>query len=215
MNQLSANISKRLSELGMTQKTLADKSKVSQVTIHKLISGKAKTTSKIILIARALDCDPEWLETGVSSLPLGMDKNIIPLGTREHNMPLISWVNAGVWCESPNDFAPGDAEEWLPKPKNAGPRSFALRVEGDSMTSPHPGQRSYPPGVIIYVDPDRDAANGSRVVARDGSGGYTFKTYVEDAGRIYLKPINPTWDKIDVTECVWICGVVIGSYLPE
>lgn len=129
-------------------------------------------------------------------------------------IPLISWVSAGRWCESPDNYAPGDAEEWMPKPRNAGPRTFALRVNNDSMTSPFPGQRSYPHGTIIYVDPDREFVSGSRVVARAG-GEYTFKVYVEDAGRKYLKPINPTYDKIDVTEDVHICGVVVGSYLPE
>jgi len=73
---------------------------------------------------------------------------------------------------------------------------------------------SDPEGMIIYVDPDKPVTTGSRVVAR-ANGEYTFKTYVEDSGRKYLKPINPTYDKIDITEDVHICGVVFGSYLPE
>ena len=136
------------------------------------------------------------------------------LGEVPRKMPLIGWVRAGDWCESPDQFAVGDAEEWLPRPGNAGPRAFALRVQNDSMTAQHPAQRSYPEGTIIYVDPDKPVINGSRVVARAG-GEYTFKTYVEDAGRKLLKPINPQYPTIDITEDVHICGVVIGSYLPE
>lgn len=130
-------------------------------------------------------------------------------------IPLISWVSAGTWCESPDEFAPGDAEQWLPLPDSAGPRSYALRVEGDSMTAPYPGVRSYPHGTIIYVDPDRSVTNGCRVVARTPEGEYTFKTYSEDAGRKYLKPINPQYPTVDITGHMHICGVVIGSYLPE
>jgi len=133
---------------------------------------------------------------------------------RDNKIPLISWVSAGTWCESPDNYPVGDAEDWLPAPRNAGSRSFALRVINDSMTSPYPGQRSYPHGTIIYVDPDKPITNGCRVVART-NGEYTFKAYIEDAGRKYLKPINPTYDKIDITEDVHICGVVIGSYMPE
>lgn len=140
--------------------------------------------------------------------------NATELGRVESTMPLIGWVKAGEWCESPDHFAPGDAEDWLPRPANAGVRSFALKVQNDSMTSPYPGQRSYPEGTIIYVDPDREIINGCRVVARV-NGEYTFKTYVEDGGRKYLKPINPTYDKYDITEDTHICGVIIGSYLPE
>lgn len=99
-------------------------------------------------------------------------------------------------------------------PKNTGDYVFALTVEGDSMTSPYPGQRSYPHGTIIYVDPEKHPTNGARVIARV-SGEQTFKLYVEDAGRKYLKPINPTYDKIEIVDETNICGVVIGSYLPE
>lgn len=141
-------------------------------------------------------------------------ENVTWLGRAENTMPLIGWVKAGEWCESPDEFAPGDAEEWLPRPKNAGPRSFALRVQNDSMTSPYPGQRSYPEGTVIYVDPDKPINNGSRVVAR-ANGDYTFKVYVEDAGRKYLKPINPQYPTIDITDDVHICGVVIWSMMAE
>lgn len=132
----------------------------------------------------------------------------------EYGVPLISWVQAGEFCESPDLFQPGDAEDWLPKPRGTGAHVFALTVEGDSMTSPFPGQRSYPHGTIIYVDPDREPTNGARVVAR-ANGSQTFKLYVEDAGKMYLKPINPTYDKIEIIDGTSICGVVIGSYLPE
>ena len=38
--------------------------------------------------------------------------------------------------------------------------SFMLRVEGDSMTSPYPGEQSFPAGTIIVVDPTRAAHAG-------------------------------------------------------
>lgn len=147
------------------------------------------------------------------NLPSAAQSNVSP-APRPKLIPLISEVNAGAWCESPDNYEPGDAEEWLPAPQNAGDRTFALRVNNDSMTAPYPGQRSYPEGMIIYVDPDKRITNGARVVAR-ANGEYTFKAYVEDAGRKYLKPLNPQYDKIDITDDVSICGVVIGSYLPE
>lgn len=152
--------------------------------------------------------DWESGEAGVSG------DNISPAGGLDSRMPLIGWVAAGDWCESPDNFAPGDAEEWLPRPDNAGPRSFALKVINDSMKSPYPGERSYPPGIIIYVDPDKPVTNGCRAVAR-ANNEYTFKQYVEDSGRVYLKPLNPQYPTLDVTDDVHICGVVFGSYMPE
>lgn len=64
MNTLSTNIRVRLRELGMTQKTLAEKAGISQVMVHKLLTGKTTETSKLLAIAKALECDPVWLQTG-------------------------------------------------------------------------------------------------------------------------------------------------------
>lgn len=205
----------------LTKRALADSVGVSAPTVTDWTSGKIRQLSaeNAEKVCTVLGINMKWLLTGkgVMSARAGSDEgfsNVSAHEIREDYVPLISWVAAGSWCESPDTYQPGDAEEWMPKPKNAGPRTFALRVINDSMTSPFPGQRSYPHGTIIYVDPDREVKNGDRVVARAG-GEYTFKTYVEDAGRKYLKPINPTYDKIDITENVHICGVVIGSYFTE
>lgn len=131
-------------------------------------------------------------------------------------IPLISWVQAGAFCESPDTFMPGDADDWISCPTRSGPNTYALTVRGDSMTSPYPGQRSYPEGTIIFVDPGRAVNNGSRVIAKDPeTGEVTFKVYVEDSGRRFLKPINPAYPSIPITGDISICGVIIGSFMPE
>lgn len=214
--EMKDRIAQRMKVLGITQEGLAERVGLSQVAVHKILKGGK--TRKILKLAAALECSPEWLENGTPPQHVidhgGNTNNVYVLGRANSTMPLIGWVQAGAWCESPDQFAPGDAEKWLPRPPNAGPRSYALRVQNDSMTSPYPGQRTYPEGTIIYVDPDKPVHNGARVVARAG-GEYTFKSYVEDTGRKYLRPLNPAYPTIDITEDVHICGVVIGSYLPE
>ncbi len=131
-------------------------------------------------------------------------------------IPLISWVSAGTWCDTPDNYAPGDAEDWLPCPSRHSKKTYALRVKNDSMTSLSPGERSYPHGTIIFVDPERAHTVGSRVIARlPGSSETTFKIYTEDAGQPLLIPINPKYPSIPVPEGTVICGVIIGSYQPE
>jgi phage repressor protein C with HTH and peptisase S24 domain len=66
MGTLSENIAVRMKDLDLTQAELADKIQVSQVTISKLISGKSKSTTKIVELAAALQCSPEWLQTGAA-----------------------------------------------------------------------------------------------------------------------------------------------------
>lgn len=113
-------------------------------------------------------------------------------------VPLISWVQAGDWMEAQDHYATGDAEAWMPCPTGHGPHTFALRVRGDSMTAGY--GRSYPNGCLIYVDPDQRGGitSGDRVVARlTGSNEVTFKVFIEDAGRLFLKPLNPQYPIID------------------
>ena len=212
-------LNKVLKETGQKKSALAKRIGVSGATVTDWTKGNIQTLNaeNAEKLCKHLGISTTWLLTGKGPMKPSdstSQKDVVSTDYFTQTIPLISWVSAGVWCDSPDNYPPGDAEEWLPAPKNAGTRSYALRVVNDSMESPYPGQRSYPHGTIIYVDPDKPVVNGCRVVAR-ANGEYTFKAYVEDAGRKYLKPINPTYDKIEITEDVHICGVVIGSYMPE
>jgi SOS-response transcriptional repressor LexA len=142
--------------------------------------------------------------------------NTRPVRPVGFTIPLISWVRAGQFCEVADLFHPGDADEWLPCSRKYGPHAYALRVEGDSMVSPYPGTRSYPPGFIIYVDPDRAVTNGCRVIAKlPESNEATFKIYSEDGGKRFLKPLNPQYPIIEMTDGMIVCGVVVGGMWEE
>lgn len=64
MNILATNIKDRLKAIGLTQKELADRANISQVMVHKLVSGKTTSTSKIVDLAKALNCSADWLMYG-------------------------------------------------------------------------------------------------------------------------------------------------------
>ncbi|MCL1072950.1 helix-turn-helix domain-containing protein [Shewanella dokdonensis] len=67
-SSLGDNIHKRMTELNLTQREVADMSGLSQVTIHKLISGKVKGTTKILELSKALQCSPERLLYGIDPI---------------------------------------------------------------------------------------------------------------------------------------------------
>lgn len=118
-------------------------------------------------------------------------------------LPLISLVTAGDWAEAVDNFHPGDAEEWLPAQPDMSERSFAVRVVGESMLP------DYRPGDILCVDPELRGGtpNGALVIARmQGTHEVTFKQYIEDAGRRYLKPLNASF--LPITDPFDILGVV-------
>ena len=114
-------------------------------------------------------------------------------------------MQAGDFSEAIDVYEPGFAETWVESPSSAGKHSFWLRVIGDSMTSPH--GMSIPEGMLILVEPDLEARNGSLVVAKV-NGEVTFKKLVIDAGRRFLKPLNPAYPAIDIDDRTHIVGVV-------
>lgn len=123
-----------------------------------------------------------------------------------HCYPLISWVQAGQWTESPGQFAAQDAEEWLPCAARCGPRTFVLRVQGASM------EDKFHAGDLIFVDPDAAPTDKSFVVVRlDDSDQATFKQLVIEGNRRYLRAYNRQWPEpiIEINRGATLCGVVV------
>lgn len=204
---------KRLRKLAkISQEDLGKRAGVTKSAVSQWENGNTKNLKgeNLLAIAKALNTSIEYLLTG-KEVPM---KNAEPIKTDlSRKIPLVSKVSAGSWLDSPDNFAPGDADDWVAAPADKhGARTFALKVQGDSMTSPYPKEKSYLHGMIIYVDPDQEIFNGCEVVARTLDGEYVFKTYIEDMGKKYLKPINPHYDKVEIAEGIVICGLVIGAY---
>ncbi|MEL4248533.1 XRE family transcriptional regulator [Shewanella xiamenensis] len=68
MKTLAQNIRDRMKAIGMTQKELAEHANISQVMVHKLVSGKTTTTSKLLDLAKALGCSAEELQYGTEQI---------------------------------------------------------------------------------------------------------------------------------------------------
>lgn len=232
MKTLAEKLTFIMEKRSVNQHELAELSRVSQVTIHKLTSGKSLSSRKLPQIAKALKINTDWLinENEPMEKPTlqynllylsdieneERTLNIEPLEDRTGQIPLISWVSAGSWCEAIDSYFIGDTEKWLPCPESCSANTYALRVNGDSMTSVVPGSKSYPDGCIVYVDPLVQVTNGRSVIAKlPNSNEATFKIYKEDAGEKWLMPINTQYEKILINEDIRICGVVIAKYEPE
>jgi len=149
--------------------------------------------------------DPEEFMPERSTIKDFTGKGII--STAEHvaeyevgtltKVPLISWVRAGSWTGISDIFYPDEAEEWITVVSPVGQDSFALRVHGDSMSP------EFNPGDIIIVDPDKPVESNDYAVVKiendSQNGKATFKQFVRDADRVYLKPLNTQYPVMDMT----------------
>lgn len=137
--------------------------------------------------------------------------NVEPGPDIKGRLPLISWVQAGVWMDIVDNFAPGDAEEWIACPVKHSDMAFVLRVRGESMFNPS-GRPSFSDGDMIFVDPAVQPANKSFVVVRlNNDQETTFKQLIIEGNEQYLKAINPAWPQqiIKLDRLATISGVVI------
>lgn len=79
---------------------------------------------------------------------------------------------------------------------------YALRVIGDSMAP------EFLDGHIIIVDPAMAPAHGAYVVI-DYQGETTFRQYVIENNRKYLKAINDAYPAVEIVEKYSVRGVVV------
>jgi SOS-response transcriptional repressor LexA len=158
----------------------------------------------------------KWLDQPIEqgTLDLPEAPNVEPAPGIKGRLPLISWVQAGEWSEVIDNFQPGDAEDWLDCPVPHSPRSFCLRVKGVSMLGPQGADESFPPGTIIFIDPEREALPGHFVIVKmPHDNEATFKKLISEGGKLYLEALNPGWPNrfIELPQGAQICGVMIFS----
>ena len=138
--------------------------------------------------------------------------NVTPAPVRG-KVPVVSWVQAGDWCDAVDPHPVGAGDEWLECPMKHSKATFALVVRGSSMHNPT-GDRSFAEGDIIFIDPERQAQHRSLVICRlDGSNEATFKRLLVEGDTQMLEALNPSWpDRIvKINGNATICGVVIGK----
>ncbi|MCU9528663.1 SOS-response transcriptional repressor LexA [Pseudomonas sp. TE6288] len=210
-------IAKRMHELGLSGGELARRSGVPQPTIHRILSGTSVSPRQenVERIAKVLGVTTEWLWKGESGnpVPVAPHTNVEPGPHVRGFVPLISWVQAGAWCEMQEPLEMHEAEAWLPCAVSHSSSTFALRVRGLSMFNPHE-RRSFREGDIIFVDPAKEYENGSLVIAKlADSREATFKQLVIEGDRQFLKPLNPSWPDpiIELPPDAAICGVVVSK----
>lgn len=211
-------ITQRMAELNLSEGELGRRSGVPQPTIHRIATNAVASPRQenVEKIAKALKVSSNWLWKGGSkkdSDNQSLDSNVEPGPAIKGHVPLISWVQAGAWCEISDVRTLDDAEIWLPCAASHSAQTYALRVRGLSMFNQHE-RRSFRDGDIIFVDPSKDAENGSLVIAKlTDSQEATFKQLVMEGSRRFLKPLNPAWPDpiIQLDDDATICGVVFSK----
>ena len=198
---------------------LAEIAKVTPKAASKWLNSESiPSGAKMLTLATALKVRVEWLEYGKGGMTeetSGFDANVEPIAgpVRYYEYPEISWVQAGMPMEA-IEISNVASCEVHPSDAWAGPHGFWLKVRGPSMTSPN--GMSFSEGMVILVAPGFDVENGQFVVAKlIDSNEATFKQFIWDSGKAYLKPLNPAFPTVEVDNTWSIVGRVVDAKWPR
>lgn len=214
MSTLAERIKTARNHAKLTQKALALKVGVEQPVISQLETGKNLQSAHLPKIAHVCGVNAIWLSentgpmTGVSA----SESNILAAAqpNKSFRYPVISWVAAGAWAEAVEPYPAGFSDSYEFSEYDSKGTAFWLKVKGDSMTAP--AGQSITEGTLILVDTEAEVAPGKLVVAKlPDSNEATFKKLVSDGGRLFLKPLNPSYPIEAVDEHCRIVGVVVQA----
>ena len=188
--------------------------------------------SRLTQIAMVLDCPRYWLMTGTpyakgtgpidseaqrflevaDNVSLEAAIQDVKSGYSQRvsrRVPVISWVAASQWGDTADPYPVGQGQDFE-QMTGVSPKAFILRVDGPSM-EPEVREGSY-----IVVEPELAWQSGDFVVAKlEGEGAdvaATFKQIVQDGGSLWLRPMNPQFPSLPVTDKVHIVGVVTRDF---
>jgi len=205
-----------MADAELNESQLGKKSAVPQPTINRILSGESESPrmSTIGKLAKALKVSPEWLMYGTGEEAFDSNIETATGPNRYYEYPEVSWVQAGVAAEAMDLFSAGDFEAMHPSDAWAGPNGFWLKVRGPSMTSSN--GMSFSEGMLILVAPGSDVESGQYVVAKlTDTNEATFKQFIWDSGKAYLKPLNPAFPTVEVDDTWSVVGRVVDAKWPR
>ncbi|NEX89160.1 helix-turn-helix domain-containing protein [Aeromonas rivipollensis] len=186
------NIGERIklsrSRLKMTQQQLGDRIGANKASISQWENGVYTPDAKnLSALAKALSVSVFWLMDGKGD-PSGQNLELAP--PDNHRIPVISYVQAGVWTETSEIRECDGNLVYITTELELGERAFAIELKGHSM------EPEFVEGDLVLIDPDEHPHPGDFVVAKNGEEAATFKKYRprgigEDGQEVFeLVPLN-------------------------
>ncbi|HGJ5866497.1 MAG TPA: LexA family protein [Arsenophonus nasoniae] len=197
---IASRMKQRRKALGLTQLELANSIGISQQSIESIENGRTHKPRNILELAKALQCNPEWLLNG---------KNIMPLAeitSNSKSIPLLNYMQAA--CYKEKDLITDETSnyEYTLVNDSVSDNSFALHIEGDSM------KPEFEEGDLVVIDTAIEPTPGEFVFANSNNAG-TFKKFrplgvgVND---FELVPLNTDYPTLRASEHnMHIVGVMV------
>lgn len=200
---MATRLKKFRADKNISQRELSRLTGIEQATLSRIERGEMSLLSPhAASISHALGIP-------VSKL-LGIVSNIAPAQVGSRRIPVLTYLQAGASDRLTQSPAEENMSDYVLIDLPHSVRSFALRLEGDSMMN------RFSPGDVIVVDPDIHAQPGDFVVAKDQSSTATFRQYrdlgINESGNpvFELIPLNTLYARMrSDAQQITILGVMV------
>lgn len=170
----------------MTQAALAEASGVAQPTIWRLVSGKAKSSGKMVDIANALGVNADWLANGVGD----MQGRSGPAPRTDKSSQIPVWDERG----ETNDFV-------------ISPKGKALPTWRAYVLKRNSGCAEAPAGSIVIIDTELVPGTGDLVMASINNTISAYR-YLDGGSKGFLSVDDDRVPLLDLSSAS-LLGVVI------
>ena len=187
---------------GMTEEEIASAVGVSLGTIMDILRGKNPKVRAIWQkFGRYFRMDIDFLQSGESRYRMSHSA-----AGRIRNIPLMSWQQIGQMANGSGVSAPMHAEAVIEATDVSGSRTFALRVQDDSM------EPLFRKGEMIFVNPDAKWSPGDYVVVTrrgESIASSVFRQLRQSGAQRMLHPLNWEYEDVPLAEADLVWGKVI------
>lgn len=187
---------------GMSEEQMASAVGVSLGTITDILTGKNPTLLAIWdKFARYFRMDVDFLQTGQSTY-----RTSHSAAGRIRNIPLMSWHQMGELARRGDLPAPIHAEAMIEATDVSGSRTFALKVEDDSM------EPLFRKGEMLFVNPDLEGKPGDYVVVTrraDDKAATLLRQVTAAGGQRLLHPFNWEYEDLPLAAADIVWGKVV------
>jgi len=206
---LRIRLKKARNRKGLTQQRLAEMVGVKQQAIQRIEAGKAKSTTFLVQIARALEVSPDWLASGPGDEPIPAHAEVRESNTHYSSefptVPLLEWSELPKMAEIIAQENNPDRKRipcLIPNTNKA----FAVRVPDDSMCS-EKTKISFMRDDILIMDPNKQAHDGSYVLAKLPQ--IVFRKYIGGSNGGHLEALNTRHESLHCEPHVKIFATLV------
>lgn len=206
------NLKEMLKKRGLNQRELSELVGISQVMIHKIISGKSKNSTKLIQISKVLNCSPEWLLTGKGEPALKNSDNK-PVGfISKKIIGSLSLLNLKEIIEmKPNNEL---GEILLPSQFMDDQRYFVIAIDTDSMTNENLEHSFKKMDFLVFDKNKLSNVEDYVLVYNNKTKSSVFRKLVKEGGKCFYEALNPKYPMVESIDDEEIIGV-LAYYQPK